>query len=96
MWVVFAKGDQPGWTAIIPILNLFVLLKLVKRPLWRVLLMLIPCVNIIVLIMVMRDLSKAFDHGVGFTVGLVFLNTIFMLVLAFGRSRYQLEREPIF
>src|SRR5680860_1083372 len=69
MWVVFAKAGQPGWTAIIPILNTLVLLKVVKRPLWRVLLLFIPCVNIIVLIMVMRGLSKAFDPGVGFTVG---------------------------
>lgn len=34
-------------------------------------------------------LSKAFGHGGGFTVGLIFLNFIFMLVLGFGKSKYE-------
>ncbi len=51
-WMTFTKAGQPGWTSIIPILNLFVILKIVKRPLWWVLLMLIPCVNLIVWIIV--------------------------------------------
>ena len=33
-------------------------------------------------------ISKAFGHGAGFTVGLVLLNFIFWLILAFGSSRY--------
>ena len=33
-------------------------------------------------------LSKAFGHGGGFAVGLIFLNFIFMLILGFGSSRY--------
>lgn len=34
-------------------------------------------------------LSKAFGHGGGFTVGLVFLPFIFILILAIGESKYQ-------
>lgn len=33
-------------------------------------------------------LSKAFGHGTGFAIGLVFLPTIFVLILAFGKSQY--------
>lgn len=33
-------------------------------------------------------LSKAFGHGTGFAIGLVFLPTIFGLILAFGKSQY--------
>lgn len=33
-------------------------------------------------------LSRAFGHGIGFAVGLIFLNPIFMLVLGFGESEY--------
>lgn len=36
-----------------------------------------------------HGLSKNFGHGAGFTVGLIFLNTIFMLILGFGSSQYQ-------
>ena len=34
-------------------------------------------------------MSKSFGHGAGFTVGLVFLNIIFVLILAFGKSEYK-------
>ena len=37
----------------------------------------------IVNIIAANKLSKAFGHGVGFTIGLFFLNPIFMLILAF-------------
>ncbi|MGN1432453.1 MAG: DUF5684 domain-containing protein [Ruminococcus sp.] len=33
-------------------------------------------------------LSNAFGHGTGFALGLVFLPTIFCLILAFGKSKY--------
>lgn len=35
-----------------------------------------------------HKLSQAFGHGVGFTLGLVFLDPIFKLILGFGGSRY--------
>lgn len=34
-------------------------------------------------------LSKAFGHGAGFALGLIFLSPIFMLILAFGSSKYE-------
>ncbi len=39
LWTTFTKAGQPGWTAIIPILNILVLLKVVKRDWWWLLLM---------------------------------------------------------
>jgi hypothetical protein len=96
LWKTFTKAGQPGWTSIIPILNTLVILKLVKRPLWWIILMLIPCVNIVVWVIVANDLSKAYGHGVGFTVGLVLLAPIFILILGFSQDRYQLEPDPLF
>ena len=43
---------------------------------------------IVVSIIQLHKLSKSFGHGVGFTVGLVLLNPIFMLILAFDSSKY--------
>ena len=39
-------------------------------------------------IMLDVNLSKAFGHGGGFAVGLIFLSFIFELILAFGDSKY--------
>jgi hypothetical protein len=88
-WRIFTKAGEEGWKSIIPIYNIVVLLKIVGRPWWWLVLMLIPFVNFVVLIVVMNDLSKSFGHGVGFTLGLIFLSFIFYLILAFGSSQYQ-------
>lgn len=37
----------------------------------------------------LHKLSLAFGHGIGFTLGLFFLNPIFILILGLGSSRYQ-------
>lgn len=42
----------------------------------------------VVNIMQIHRLSKAFGHGTGFTLGLIFLNNIFLLILGFGSDRY--------
>ena len=95
-WKMYEKASQPGWVAIIPILNVFGLLKIVHRPWWWFLLLLIPFVNIIFLVLLMNDLSKAFGRGLGTTLLLILLTPIGYLVLGFGDDRYVLEPDPIF
>jgi len=87
-WKVFTKAGEPGWAAIVPIYNAIVLLKIVGRPLWWIVLLLIPFVNIVVGFIVVFDLAKRFGHGAGFALGLIFLAPIFYPVLAWGDSRY--------
>ena len=96
LWKVFTKSGQQGWPAIIPILNTLVILKVVHRPIWWIVLLLIPCVNIVVWIILLIDLAKAFGKGGGFAVGLILLGPIFMLILGFGSAEYQLEPDPLF
>ena len=36
----------------------------------------------------LHKMSKAYGHDIGFTLGLIFLNPIFILILAFGQSEY--------
>jgi len=88
LWRIFTKAGQPGWAAIIPIYNYYVILKIVGRPWWWLLLYLVPIVNLVILIIVLNDLSKSFGHGVGFTLGLIFLSFIFYPILGFVDSRY--------
>lgn len=89
VWKVFAKAGQPGWACLVPIYNVIVLLKIVGKPLWWLVLMFIPLVNVIVSILVMIELAKKFGKGTGFALGLVFLGFIFFPILGFGDARYQ-------
>ncbi len=88
LWGIFTKAGRPGWSALIPFYNLLVLLRVVGRRWWLILLI-IPLVNIIPSIIVFYDLSKSFGRSGWFTVGLFFINPIFLLILAFGGSQYR-------
>jgi Family of unknown function (DUF5684) len=89
LWKVYAKANKPGWAAIIPIYNIIVLLEIVGRPLWWIILMLIPFVNIVIMIIVAIDLAKSFGKGTGFGIGLALLGIVFYPILAFGDAQYQ-------
>ena len=88
-WVIFTKAGQPGWPALIPIYSTYIVLKIVGRPGWWLILFIIPLVNLVIYIIMLNDLSKSFGHGVGFTLGLLFLSIIFVYILAFGSSTYR-------
>jgi hypothetical protein len=88
MWKMYAKAGQPGWACIIPIYNFVALLQIVGRPLWWILLLFIPLVNLIILLIVFIDLAKSFGKGTGFGLGLFFLGAIFMPILGFGDAKY--------
>ena len=87
-WKIYEKAGKPGWAAIIPIYNWIVMLEIVGKPVWWVILFLIPCVNIIFLIWTLNLLSKSFGQTEGFTVGLVLLGVVFYPILGFGNYQY--------
>jgi hypothetical protein len=89
MWAVFAKAGLPGWAAIVPFANIYVLLKLVGRPTWWLVPMAIPGVNAVFLIIVMLDLARSFGKGTAFGVfGLAIFSFVGLPVLGFGDARY--------
>jgi ABC-type sulfate transport system permease subunit len=88
MWRVYEKAGKPGWASIIPIYNVIVMLEIIGKPMLWLLLLLIPCVNIVVGIWMINLLSKSYGQSEGFTIGLIFLPFIFYPVLGFGNYRY--------
>lgn len=90
MWKVFEKAGKPGWAALIPIYNTIVLLEVVGRPVWWIVLLFIPFVNIVVLLLIALDLAKAFGKSSTFGIfGLFIFNLVGMLMLAFGDAKYK-------
>lgn len=88
MWRVFEKAGQPGWTAIIPIYNIYIMTRITGKPGYWTLLCLIPFVNLVFLIWLTNMVSKSFGRDEGFTVGLILLGVIFWPILGFGGSKY--------
>lgn len=87
-WKIYTKADKPGWAAIIPIYNIIVLLEIVGKPVWWIILFIIPGVNLIFIIWTINLLSKSFGQSEGFTIGLLLLGIVFYPVLAFGKYKY--------
>lgn len=96
-WKMFEKAGKPGWAAIVPIYNIVVLFQISGMNPWLVLLLFIPVVNFVaapVLGIVMSfKLAKAFGKDIGWGFGLLFLNTIFILLLGFGKAEYVGEQK---
>lgn len=88
-WKIFVKAGKPGWGCIVPIYNTILQLEIAGRPLWWIFLMFIPFVNIVIWIIVIIDLAKAFGKGTGFAIGMIFLPIIFFPIIAFDSSEYQ-------
>lgn len=89
MWKVFEKAGKPGWAAIVPIYNIIILLEIANKPVWWIILFLIPLVNLFAIIMVWIEIAKAFGKDQGFGIGLALLGFIFLPMLAFGDAQYQ-------
>jgi Family of unknown function (DUF5684) len=88
MWKVFVKAGKPGWASIVPIYNIIVLLEIAGKPLWWIILLFIPIVNLVILVLIAIEIAKAFGKGTGFGLGLAFLGFIFYPILGFGDAVY--------
>ena len=87
-WKLFTKAGKPGWHSLIPFLNLYDMFDMAGMNGWMFLLLMVPIANIIIAIMWCINLAKAFGKSTGFAVGLIFLEFIFILILAFGSAKY--------
>lgn len=94
MWKVFTKAGQPGWGCLIPIYNVYLMLKIAGKPGWWLILFFIPVINIVVQIVMTIDIAKNFGRGGWFAAGLIFLPIIFFPILAFGESVYIGAGQP--
>ena len=88
LWQAFVKAGQPGWGAIIPIYNAYLICKVVGRPGWWTILFIIPFVNVVIAIIVGIDMAKSFGKSGAFAAGLILLGFIFYPILGYGPARY--------
>ncbi len=120
IWKMFNKFGEPGYKALIPIYNFYIVYKYtwkgcyfwvflaacffmgitdpspvgsttLQSPEYAATSFLSAVFFIaagVIDIISSYKLSKAFGHGVGYFIGLVFLPNIFYLILGFGKSEY--------
>ena len=89
LWPVFVKAGRPGWGAIIPIYNIYLLVKIAGHHGAIVILYFIPIVNLITAIVVAVGVGRAFGKGGGFSFFLLWLFAIIgYFIIGYGSSKY--------
>lgn len=59
-WQLFAKAGKPGYFSLIPFFNLYVMLGIIKKPVWWLVLLVIPFLNVFVYMLMLVELVKCF------------------------------------
>ena len=68
-WKVYEKAGQAGWKSLIPIYNIVILLNIIDKPVWWVILLFVPLIQIIVTFVIYIELAKRFGRGMLFGFG---------------------------
>jgi len=99
-WGIFRKAGQPGWAALVPGYDVWVLFRITGISGWWMASLLLPFVAgplaapvvIGLFVFVNLRLAKSFGQDAGFAIiGLTFLAPIFWCMLGFGNYQY---KEP--
>jgi hypothetical protein len=81
------KTNTPdGWWAWVPVMNILLMIKIAGKPLWWILLCLIPLVNLIILILIWVAVCEARKKSPALVIGLIIpvVNLAVMGYLAFS------------
>lgn len=89
VWKTFTKANQPGWAALIPIYNFYIMLRIGDNEWWWLLVLLVPILNLYAMYKIFAGVAGAFGRGIGFALGLWFLGIVFWPLLGFGDYSYQ-------
>jgi signal peptidase I len=66
LWKIFQKAGEAGWKSVIPFYNLYVWLRIIKKPLWWYIFLLIPFINVFVVLIMVVEILKCFGKfGLG-------------------------------
>lgn len=93
VWPLLKKAGQPGWTALIPFVAAFFLVRAAGLSAWWTLLYLVPVVNIVLAIIVALRLGRAFGHGAVFSIFLLWLfSLIGYFIVSYSGDTWSRER----
>lgn len=88
MWKIFEKAGHPGWAAIVPYYNMYILNEIACKDIMWFIFTLIPCLNFVAMIVICMDVAKNFRKDPAYGVGMALLPFIFMPMLGFSDARY--------
>ena len=85
-WKLYIKAGFKSWDALIPLYNLVILMKIIKRPVWWVILLFIPTINLIMLIIILIRLLNVFNKN-------SYLD-YFLIIISLGLYIFYINYDP--
>lgn len=73
-WKLYKKAGKKSWQAIVPIYNAIVLMRIINRPVWWVILLFIPIINLLMFPVIWVETSRSFGKNKS-------VNTILAIIL---------------
>jgi len=96
LWGIFEKAGQKGWYVIIPFFNWYIWLKLIKKPLWWYIFLLIPFINVFMILLMIVELVKCFNKfGLGQQALGVLFPFIYLPYLAFSPQEKYVDPDKL-
>ena len=89
LWKMFIKAGKPGWAAIVPIYNLIVLIQIAGKPVWWIILLIIPIVSLVILVILFLEIVKKFGQPAWHVVLMILFSFIYIPYLGFSDVKYQ-------
>lgn len=87
-WILFMKAGEEGWMSLVPLLGTYKMFEMVYGNGWKMLLMLVPGLNIVLWIGYCIRFAQVFDRHWAFGIGMLFCPQIMILYFAFSSARY--------
>jgi len=86
LWKIFEKFGEPGWAAIIPIYNIYIMFKIIGWEPIKILFLLIPLFNIYIMFMAYKELAAKFGKDSVYAIGMLLLPFVFLPLLGFNEE----------
>ena len=93
VWRMYTKAGWPGWASLVPIYNMYVMVKMANWSGWWTILMLVPFVNIVFFLIVSIGVARAFGKRFWYGIGMLVLPLLFVPPLGLGAAVYRGPRR---
>lgn len=96
LWKIFEKAGRPGWEILIPFYNFYIWIKIVKKPLWWFIFILIPFINVFMVLLLIVEILKCFGkHGLGDQALGVIFPFVYLPYLGFSLKEKYTDPEKV-
>ena len=88
VWKTFAKAGVPGWGALVPLYNYYLLWKLAAARRRVLVGLFVPVVSLFAFVYICVRIAHGFGRSTAFGIGLALLGPPLWIVLGFGRAEW--------